>query len=219
MKTRSIDHVDFSLAQHNISVAQIEMGAVDTEMYEIRLHGRGGQRLKEASRVLALAALAEGKHVQLAPRPGPNRVGAPAIMYLKISDGKIVGGNQVQEPDCVVVFDDKLPGYTQAYMGLKNGGLAVINTKVAESLNIETGGIKVASVDADKIACEVYGPSLFPEIGLAMLGAFVRGSELVELNSVFEALEKHLPGEVKEHIEVVEKAHEETRLKAVGGGS
>ena len=72
----------------------------------------------------------------------------------------------MQEPDCVVVFDDKLPGYTQAYKGLKNGGLAVINTKkFAESLNVEAGVIKVASVDADKLASEVYGPSLFPETG------------------------------------------------------
>lgn len=55
-------------------------------MYEIRLHGRGGQRLQEASRVLALSAVAEGKLVQLATSPRPNRVGAPAIMYLKISD-------------------------------------------------------------------------------------------------------------------------------------
>lgn len=187
-------------------------------MYEVRLHGRGGQLLQQASQVLASALMAEGKQVQLAPQPGSNRVGTPAAMFLKVDDRKIAGGCRVLEPDCVVVFDDKLPRFVGVYDGLKRGGLVIINTKnVNEALNIGGEAIRVACVDANRIASEVYGPAVFPKVGPAMLGAFVRGSELVRLDSIAKALESHFPEEKKEHIKAVERAYEETYVKALGG--
>ena len=46
-------------------------------MYRIRLHGRGGQGLKTASRLLGTALFLEGFEVQDAPRYGAERRGAP----------------------------------------------------------------------------------------------------------------------------------------------
>ena len=45
-------------------------------MYRIRLHGRGGQGTKTASRILGSALFAEGYEVQDAPRYGAERRGA-----------------------------------------------------------------------------------------------------------------------------------------------
>ena len=46
-------------------------------MYRIRFHGRGGQGMKTASRILGSAAFAAGWHVQDAPVYGAERRGAP----------------------------------------------------------------------------------------------------------------------------------------------
>jgi len=40
-------------------------------MIEIRWHGRGGQGVVTVSRLLAMAALYEGKYVQAIPQFGP----------------------------------------------------------------------------------------------------------------------------------------------------
>ena len=51
-------------------------------MYRIRFHGRGGQGIKTASRILGSAFFAEGFEVQDAPRYGAERRGAPITVRL-----------------------------------------------------------------------------------------------------------------------------------------
>ena len=46
-------------------------------MFEIRFHGRGGQGIKMASRVLGTALFRSGFTVQDAPKYGAERRGAP----------------------------------------------------------------------------------------------------------------------------------------------
>ena len=52
-------------------------------MYRIRFHGRGGQGMKTASRILGSAFFAEGYEVQDAPRYGAERRGAPIFAYVR----------------------------------------------------------------------------------------------------------------------------------------
>ena len=52
-------------------------------MFRIRLHGRGGQGIKSASRVLGTAFFHEGFEVQDAPRYGAERRGAPVFAYVR----------------------------------------------------------------------------------------------------------------------------------------
>ena len=52
-------------------------GRRDPDMYRIRIHGRGGQGIKIASRVLGSALFQAGFTVQDAPKYGAERRGAP----------------------------------------------------------------------------------------------------------------------------------------------
>jgi 2-oxoacid:acceptor oxidoreductase gamma subunit (pyruvate/2-ketoisovalerate family) len=52
-------------------------------MYRIRFHGRGGQGMKTASRVLGSAFFRAGFEVQDAPRYGAERRGAPVFAYVR----------------------------------------------------------------------------------------------------------------------------------------
>ncbi len=77
-------------------------------MYRVRLHGRGGQGIKTASRILGSAFFAEDYEVQDAPRYGAERRGAPIFAYVRASRRLIHERGVIQRPDLVVVADDTL---------------------------------------------------------------------------------------------------------------
>lgn len=77
-------------------------------MYRIRIHGRGGQGVKTASRVLGSAFFAEGYTVQDAPRYGAERRGAPMYATIRAGRGAIHERGPVDAPDLVVLVDPSL---------------------------------------------------------------------------------------------------------------
>lgn len=77
-------------------------------MYRIRFHGRGGQGMKTASRILGTALFLEGFEVQDAPRYGAERRGAPIFAYVR-ADKKVINQRGIiRLPDLVIVADDSL---------------------------------------------------------------------------------------------------------------
>ena len=77
-------------------------------MYRIRFHGRGGQGMKTASRILGTAFFIAGFEVQDAPRYGAERRGAPIFAYVRIDDQPILERGIIKQPDLVIVADDSL---------------------------------------------------------------------------------------------------------------
>src|SRR3990172_2379813 len=77
-------------------------------MFQIRFHGRGGQGIKTASRVLGSAFFLEGFEVQDAPRYGAERRGAPIFAYVRAARAQIQERGVITRPDLVVVADETL---------------------------------------------------------------------------------------------------------------
>jgi pyruvate ferredoxin oxidoreductase gamma subunit len=77
-------------------------------MYRIRFHGRGGQGMKTASRILGSAFFGAGYEVQDAPRYGAERRGAPIFAYVRAARETINERGIISRPDLVVVADDTL---------------------------------------------------------------------------------------------------------------
>ena len=77
-------------------------------MYRIRFHGRGGQGIKTASRILGSAFFAEGFEVQDAPRYGAERRGAPISAYVRADRAPVAERGPIDRPDLVVVADESL---------------------------------------------------------------------------------------------------------------
>ena len=77
-------------------------------MYRIRIHGRGGQGIKMASRVLGTALFRAGFTVQDAPKYGAERRGAPIFSYVRAARAPINERGTIYRPDLVVVADDTL---------------------------------------------------------------------------------------------------------------
>jgi pyruvate ferredoxin oxidoreductase gamma subunit len=77
-------------------------------MFRIRFHGRGGQGMKTASRILGTALFLEGFEVQDAPRYGAERRGAPIFAYVRADRQPILERGVIRHPDLVIVADDSL---------------------------------------------------------------------------------------------------------------
>ncbi|MCX6651246.1 MAG: 2-oxoacid:acceptor oxidoreductase family protein [Methanomassiliicoccales archaeon] len=155
-------------------------------MFEVRFHGRGGQGAVMAAQTLAEAAVIEGRHAHAFPFFGAERRGAPVMAFARIDDEKISIKSQVYEPDLLVVLDESLLGIEPVARGLKPNGRAVINTrKLPTELDL---GIEVecATVNASAIALEFLKA---PIVNTAILGAVVRMTDLVTMNSMRQAIE------------------------------
>ena len=182
-------------------------------MIEVRWHGRGGQGAWTASNLLAMAALREGKYVQSFPTFGPERMGAPVLAFTRISDEPIEVHCGVYNPDIIVVLDPTLltPSIVE---GLKEGGYIVVNysgdpDKLYKTIGIEKGKYKVYVAPATEIAVKILGRAI---TNTAMLGALVKATGLVKLESVFEAVKERFGGKLAEkNIEVVKQTYEQTR--------
>ena len=77
-------------------------------MFRIRFHGRGGQGMKTASRILGTALFIEGYEVQDAPRYGAERRGAPIFAYVRADKSPINERGVIHHPGLVIVADDTL---------------------------------------------------------------------------------------------------------------
>ena len=83
-------------------------------MYRIRFHGRGGQGVKTASRMLGTALFHSGLEIQDAPRYGAERRGAPIFAYVRADRAPINERGIIVHPDLIVVADDSLMGVPTA---------------------------------------------------------------------------------------------------------
>jgi len=164
------------------------------------------------SRLLAYAALMEGKYVQAFPEFGPERLGAPIRGFTRISDKPIEIHSQVYTPDTVVVLDGTLLKTVDVVEGLVHGGKIVINTR-KEPLEIKNElGLKKASVytvNGTKIALDILGR---PVANTAMLGALLKVSPLTSLDSLIKAMLERFPGPLgTKNEKVMRIAYEEVK--------
>src|SRR5512136_3433437 len=98
-------------------------------MFEIRIHSRGGQGGVTAARLLALAAIHDGKYATAAPFYGAERRGAPIVSFVRINDAPIRIYSEIKKPDMVVVLDASVMDVVDVLQGLKAGGKVLINSQ------------------------------------------------------------------------------------------
>ena len=93
-------------------------------MFQVRIHGRGGQGVVTAAEMLSVAAFLEGKHAQAFPSFGSERMGAPVVAFCRIADKEIRLREPIQTPDAVIVQDPTLFKALDVAEGLESQGLS-----------------------------------------------------------------------------------------------
>ena len=161
-------------------------------MIEIRIHGRGGQGVVIASKVLAMAFFIEGKYVQSFPFFGAERQGAPVAAFVRSDDKKIHLRCKIYNPDYIIVLDQNLPFEINMTEGLKKGGIIIISsTKEPGFYNISSD-FKVFTVDAGSVASKYrIGTKELPIVNTAILGAFCRITNLVNISGIFRYIREN----------------------------
>ena len=187
---------------------------IDTNrLIEFRWHGRGGQGAVTSAELVAQAAISEGKYAHAFPSFGPERRGAPVLAFVRISSQEPIRIRaEIAQPDIVVVLDPGLLRIVDVTSGLKQNGVLVINTRksfqdVEAELKVKC---KLAKVDATSIAREILG---LPITNTTMVGALVRATGVVELESLFEPLRHRFGRLAEKNIKAMQKAYGETLAK------
>ena len=98
-------------------------------MFEVRIHGRGGQGVVTATEMLSIAAFQEGRHAQAFPSFGSERTGAPVVAFCRIDDKEIRSREPIMQPDALIIQDPTLLRQIDVFAGLKPDGYVLINTK------------------------------------------------------------------------------------------
>lgn len=183
-------------------------------LIEIRWHGRGGQGAVTSAELVAQAAINEGKYAQAFPAFGAERRGAPVVAFVRInSDEPIRVRAEVAEPDVVVVLDPGLLRIANVTSGLKANGMVVVNTKkqpeqIRQEFSINWS---LATVDATTIARELLG---VPIVNTSMVGALLRATGVVKLESLFEPLRQRFGRLAERNINAMKRAHKETLVRS-----
>jgi len=177
-------------------------------MLEMRLHGRGGQGAVTSVEMLALAAINEGKYALAFPSFGPERRGAPVLAFVRTDSEPIKIRAEIDEPDVIVVFDPRLIDIVDVTAGLKEGGIAIVNSKKPpQEIKAKLGnGWKVATVDATSIARNTLG---VPIVNTTMLGAIVKMTDMIKLDSLEEPLNHRFGNKGSNNFEACKKAYEQ----------
>jgi pyruvate ferredoxin oxidoreductase gamma subunit len=181
-------------------------------MFQVRIHGRGGQGVVTAAELLAQAAFAEGRHAQAFPTFGSERTGAPVTSFCRIDDRAIRIREPIASPDAVVVQDPTLLHQVDVFGGLGPDGYVLINTaRSFEELGLDDLVQRLPrehllAVPATELAREHLGRPL-PNVPL--LGAFAALTGVITLPSVASAIRGRFGGSVGEgNVAAARAAHD-----------
>lgn len=169
-------------------------------MYRIRFHGRGGQGMKTASRILGNAFFLQGYEVQDAPRYGAERRGAPIFAFVRADTKPINERGIITNPDLIIVADDTLVPVPAAGVlaGADAHTLLLINSHTSmavwrERLNYPGPMVILPSPE------EVVDRAEMPFIGAVCAAAAAALCNAIERSSLQQAIEQelgHLGGEI-----------------------
>ncbi|MBK9020684.1 MAG: 2-oxoacid:acceptor oxidoreductase family protein [Sulfuritalea sp.] len=170
-------------------------------MFQVRIHGRGGQGVVTAAEMLSIAAFEEGRHAQAFPSFGSERTGAPVVAFCRIADKEIRLREPIMEPDAIIIQDPTLLHQVDVFAGLKKDGYILINTtKTFEQLGLgdfvrDWHPERLCTVAATDLSIKHVGR---PVPNVPLLGGFAAVSGIIKLESVAMAIRDKFSGKVAE---------------------
>jgi pyruvate ferredoxin oxidoreductase gamma subunit len=168
-------------------------------MFQVRIHGRGGQGVVTAAELLSLAAFDDGHHAQAFPSFGSERTGAPVVSFCRIDEREIRTREPVAEPDALIVQDATLLHQVDVFGGLRPDGYVLINSiRSFDELGLgewvdDFQHERLLTVPASGLAREHIGQA---RPNAALLGGLAALTGVVSLESVVQAIRSRFPGKL-----------------------
>jgi pyruvate ferredoxin oxidoreductase gamma subunit len=168
-------------------------------MFQVRIHGRGGQGVVTGAEMMSIAAFLGGRHAQAFPSFGSERTGAPVVAFCRMDDKEIRLREPIMKPDAIIIQDPTLLHQVDVFGGLKKDGYILINT----TRSFEEMGLgefvkgfrpeRLLTVPASELARKHVGRAV-PNVPL--LGAFAALGGLISLDAVQRAIDQKFSGTV-----------------------
>jgi 2-oxoglutarate ferredoxin oxidoreductase subunit gamma len=157
---------------------------------DVMMAGFGGQGLMAIGKILAKAAMEEGRNVTWMPSYGPEMRGGTANCLVVIDDQEI-GSPVVREPQAAIVMNKQ--SVDKFEIALKKGGLFVVNSSLIDR-KLQRTDVKAIYVPANEIA-EKEGTT--KSANMVMLGAYLAATKVVRPETIEHAIEKSFDGKPK----------------------
>lgn len=170
-------------------------------MFQVRIHGRGGQGVVTAAELLSVAAFREGRHAQAFPSFGSERTGAPVVAFCRIDDRPIRLREPIMAPDALIIQDPTLLHQVDVFGGLVPNGYVLINTtRSFEELGLgeflaDFDPAHICTVPATELALKHVGR---PVPNAALLAGFAAISGRISLESVNAAIREKFGTKIAE---------------------
>ena len=146
--------------------------------------GFGGQGVMSMGQLLAYAGMIEDKHVSWLPSYGPEMRGGTANCGVTVSDEEIGSPIITNDADIAIVMN--LPSLIKFEKDVKPGGKIFVNSSLIEK-KVERTDIEVYYIDANKLAADIGN---IKAANLVMLGAVLKSTPIVDIESILEAFKK-----------------------------
>ncbi|MFH0762945.1 MAG: 2-oxoacid:acceptor oxidoreductase family protein [Candidatus Omnitrophota bacterium] len=175
-------------------------------MKEIRIHARAGQGAITTAAILGEAYFKEGMYPYAFPSFGAARMGAPMNAFVRVDSKPVRLRCQIYEPDYCIIVDETLMRGFNCFSGLKENGIAIINSK--EDLKIPQLKAKQRKfiIPANEIALKTIGRPLG---NTALIGAYAAATSEIKLDTLIEVVRARFKGKVGEaNIQAVKEGYE-----------
>ena len=166
---------------------------------KVIIAGFGGQGVMLMGRLLAYAGMLEGKNVAWMPSYGPEMRGGTANCTVIISSEEIASP-VVPDPMSIIAMNK--PSLDKFEPTVQKDGLILVNSSLVEQ-KVNRDDVSVVKVPANDIANELGNTKV---ANMVVLGAYIKKSEVVKLETIFKALEKALTGPKQKLIDLNKQA-------------
>ena len=163
---------------------------------ELMVTGIGGQGVQLAARVVTQAALLEGHEVQLFGSYGGMMRGGETEATVIVADGPITSPPTIERTWSATVMHHE--HWEPTRRRLRPGSVVLLNSTVFTG-ELDRTGLVVVDVPASEIAVDVGNVMA---ASMVMTGAYAAVTELVNLDSLAEAVAHVLPPYRRQHIEL-----------------
>ena len=162
-------------------------------MFRIRFHGRGGQGMKTASRVLGTAFFREGFEVQDAQRYGAERRGAPIFAYVRAAREPIHERGVITRPDLVIVADESLVAVPAAgvLQGIGDATVVLIHSRETPAVWRDRLQLRCPILTLP-VTAVIEQHAELPFIGVACAGAAARLTGAIARDRLAAAIDEEI---------------------------
>ncbi len=168
---------------------------------KIVMAGFGGQGVMAMGQLISYAGMLEGKHVSWYPSYGPEMRGGAANCSVVVSE-ELVGSPIIAVADDVIVMNE--PSLSMFESHVRPGGNIFVNSSLVKKETTRTD-INVVKIPVNDIAIDLGNARV---ANMVMLGAYLKVTELVKVESVIQAFTKVYGDKKKKLLPINEKAIE-----------